>query len=413
LSHIDDLFAQHCPNGVRHKPLGDLGKFTRGRRFTKKDVVSEGVPSIHYGEIYTHYGTWTVEAVSQVRYGLRERLRYAKPGDVVVAGVGETVEDVGKAVAWLGAEEVAYHDDCFAFSHEQDPKYIAYAMQTADFHAQKFKYVARAKVKRLSGEGLAKIRIPSPPLEVQREIVRVLDLYTEAEAELGSELEAELDVRRKQYAYYRESLLTFTDDQAVQWIPLGELGQIFRGKRFTKKDYVSKGGIGVIHYGDIYTQYGTVARQVVSRVRDELGSGLRFACKGDIVLTDVGETVEDVGKAVAWLGDEDVAIHDHCYVIRSTVNPAYLSYYMQTATYSAAKNKHVVRTKVKTLLLDGLKRIPVPVPAANEQQRIVSILNKFDALVGELSVGLPAEIRARRKQYEYYRDQLLTLEELQ
>lgn len=211
MSRLQDLIARDCPKGVPLKALGEIGAFTRGRRFTKEDVVEKGLPSIHYGEIYTHYGTWALSAVSNVRSDLREQLRFARPGDVVVAGVGETVEDVAKAVAWLGNEDVAFHDDCHAFRHDQDPKYIAYAMQTFDFHAQKNKYVARAKVKRLSGESLAKIKIPVPPLPVQQEIARVLDNFADLEARLAVELAAELEARRKQYSYYRDSLLTFGD----------------------------------------------------------------------------------------------------------------------------------------------------------------------------------------------------------
>lgn len=204
--------ARHCPKGVPFKALGEIGAFTRGRRFTKEDVVEEGLPSIHYGEIYTHYGTWALSAVSHVRSELREQLRFASHGDVVVAGVGETVEEVAKAVAWLGAEDVAFHDDCFAFRHEQDPKYIAYAMQASNFHAQKNKYVARAKVKRLSGESMAKIKIPVPPLPVQQEVARVLDQFADLEARLAAELAAELEARRLQYSYYRDSLMTFPDE---------------------------------------------------------------------------------------------------------------------------------------------------------------------------------------------------------
>ena len=407
MSRLHDLIARHCPGGVPFKELGEIGAFTRGRRFTKEDVVDDGLPSIHYGEIYTHYGTWALSAVSHVRRDLRAVLRFARPGDVVVAGVGETVEEVGKAVAWLGSEDVAFHDDCYAFSHQQDPKYIAYAMQAAEFHAQKNKHVARAKVKRLSGKGLGKITIPVPPLPVQQEVARVLDLF----ASLEAELEAELEARRSQYSYYRDSLFCFSAGRPAKWVPIGEMGEIIRGKRFTKADYVDAGGVGCIHYGEIYTHYGTAATTTVSRVRADLAPTLRVAQKGDVVLTDVGETVQDVGKAVAWLGDEDVAVHDHCYIVRSSVNPVYLSYYMQTAEYLAVKAKHIARTKVKTLLPDGLKRILVPVPAPQEQARIVAILNRFDTLANDLSSGLPAEIRARRQQYQYYRDKLLTFEE--
>ncbi len=142
--------------------MGKIGEFIRGRRFTKDDVVEDGIPSIHYGEIYTQYGTATSKTVSHVRRELAGQLRFAQPGDVVIAAVGETVEDVAKAVAWLGDEPVAIHDDTFLFRSDMNAKFVSYAMQTAAFHAQKNKYVARAKVKRLGGESLAKICIPVP-----------------------------------------------------------------------------------------------------------------------------------------------------------------------------------------------------------------------------------------------------------
>ena len=209
MSRINELIAELAPSGVPEARMGEVGIFIRGRRFTKGDVVPDGIPSIHYGEIYTHYGIAATSALSHVRRDLADQLRFAEPGDVVIAAVGETVEDVAKAVAWLGTEPVAIHDDTFLFRSSLNPKFVSYFMQTSGFHAQKEKYVARAKVKRLSGESLAKIRIPVPPLKVQDEIVRILDHFAELEAELKAELEAELNIRRKQYEYYRDKLLTF------------------------------------------------------------------------------------------------------------------------------------------------------------------------------------------------------------
>jgi type I restriction enzyme S subunit len=138
---------------------------------------------------------------------------------------------------------------------------------------------------------------------------------------------------------------------------------------------------------------------------------LRYAKPGDVIVTDVGETVEDVGKAVAWVGDKEVAIHDHCYAFRHTMNPKFVSYCMQTTSFIAEKAKYVARTKVNTLLIGGFSKIKIPVPPLEEQERIVAILDTFDALVNDLSSGLPAEIRARRQQYEHYRDRLLTFKE--
>lgn len=191
--------------------MGEIGKFIRGRRFTKDDIVEHGIPSIHYGEIYTHYGVSAASTVSHVRADIAQQLRYAQPNDVVIAAVGETVEDVAKAVAWLGDEDVAIHDDCFLFRHSMNPKFVSYCLQTETFHAQKNKYVARAKVKRLSGESLAKIRIPVPSLEEQERVVSILDKFDALVNDLSSGLPAEIKARRQQYEHYRDRLLSFRE----------------------------------------------------------------------------------------------------------------------------------------------------------------------------------------------------------
>lgn len=191
---------------------------------------------------------------------------------------------------------------------------------------------------------------------------------------------------------------------------MSDVGKFIRGRRFTKADYVDD-GVSCIHYGEIYTHYGTSANEVISHVRPEMKSHLRFAKPGDVVITDVGETVDEVGKATAWLGNEDVAIHDHCYAFRHSMDPKFVSYCMQTSSFIAEKAKYVARTKVNTLLIDGFSKIRIPVPPLDEQKRVVAILDKFDALANDLRSGLPAEIRARRQQYEHYRDRLLTFRE--
>lgn len=259
--------------------------------------------------------------------------------------------------------------------------------------------------RRWNEERFAAFEVNLPPVEAQLEIVRTLSSFRS----LQIELEAELQARRLQYAYYRDWLLTFPE--AGGWrIPMSELGQFIRGRRFTKDDVVEE-GIPSIHYGEIYTTYGVAAQSAVSHVRDDLRSQLRFAEPGDVVIAAVGETVEDVAKAVAWLGKEPVAIHDDTFLFRSELNPKFVSYAMQTADFHRQKNKYVARAKVKRLSSEGLAKIAIPVPPLVEQERIVGILDKFDALVNDLSSGLPAELNARRRQHEYYRDKLLTFEE--
>lgn len=111
------------------------------------------------------------------------------------------------------------------------------------------------------------------------------------------------------------------------------------------------------------------------------------------------------------MGDEDVAIHDDCFAFKHSLNPKYVAYYFETSAFHSEKERYVSRAKVKRLSGENLAKLTIPVPSVAEQERIVSVLDKFDALVNDLSIGLPAEIEARRKQYEYYRDRLLTFKE--
>lgn len=211
MSRIDELLKQHCPDGVDYRPLGEVGEFIRGRRFTKNDYVVSGLGCIHYGQIYTEYGTAADSTVTFLNPALRSSLRLARKNDLVIAATGENIEDVCKAVAWLGEEEVAVHDDCYIYRHSFDPMFASYLFQSSTFQEQKARYVSESKVVRVSGVNLSKIRVPMPPPEVQHEIVKLLTLMASLKAELEAELKAELKARQRQYTHYRNALLTFPE----------------------------------------------------------------------------------------------------------------------------------------------------------------------------------------------------------
>ena len=404
MSHIDNLIQELCLDGVERMPLGEFATLVRGNGMPKTDLVENGVGAIHYGQIYTRYGVWATETLSYVTPEKAAKLAKADPGDILITNTSENIDDVGKAVAWLGDATIVTGGHATVIKHDQEPKYLAYWFASADFYVQQRKLATGAKVVDVSAKQMATVRIPVPPLEVQREIVRVLDKFTQLEAEL----EAELEARRAQYKHYRDELVGANGRRRIR---LADLGTFVRGRRFTKNDVVES-GIPSLHYGEIYTAYGTSATQALRNVRAELRDQLRYAQPGSVVFAGVGETVADVGKAVAWLGEEPIATHDDTFTFSSELNPKYVAYAVQTADFHQQKERHVSRAKVKRLSAMGLGAIEIPVPSLEEQESIVRSLDKFDALVGDISTGLPAELAARRKQYEHYRDRLLTFKEL-
>lgn len=403
MSRVDDLIARLCPDGVEFKQLGHVARYsdTRVDASELDETTFVGVDNLlpnTAGKTEASYLPNTV------------RITAYEVDDILLGNIRPYLKKV-----WLANYSGGCSGDVLAVriteEHRTDllPQFIYRLLSSDDFFAYNMQHAKGAKMPRGSKEAILKYRIPVPPLEVQHEIVKVLDTFTELEAELRAELEAELEARRLQYQYYRGALLVF-GDQDVRWATMAEVGEFFRGRRFTKNDFDAE-GVACIHYGDIYTQYGTAATETVSRVRSDMVSTLRFAKPGDLVIAGVGETVEDVGKAVAWLGDGEVAIHDDCFVFRHSLNPKFVSYYFQTAAFHAEKNKFVARAKVKRLSAENLGKLTIPVPPLGEQVRIVAILDKFDALVNDLSSGLPAEIKARRQQYEHYRNRLLSFRE--
>lgn len=309
--------------------------------------------------------------------------------------------------------------------------------------AKKYVYSGMGNPKLMSNQ-IAKIPIPIPPLEIQQEIVRILDSFSM----LTAELQAELQARKSQYEYYRNQLLAYPMEESdqsslrsnrsatsiqnsdnstqplstlnphtgnsvlqpwgkVEWKMLGEIGTFIRGNGLQKKDFMEN-GVPCIHYGQIYTHYGTFATKTKSFVSKETANKCKKAHKGDLIIASTSENVEDVGKTVAWLGDDDVAISNHTFIYSHNQNPKYLAYLFQTQAFLKYKKTKVVGVKVIDIPQKALESFCIPIPPLEEQERIVSILDKFDTLTTSLTEGLPKEIELRQKQYEYYRNMLLS-----
>ncbi|MGP5287936.1 restriction endonuclease subunit S [Glutamicibacter arilaitensis] len=387
MSRIDELIAEHCPGGVEHRPLGAVGEFIRGNGLQKKDLFDEGFPAVHYGQIHTKYGVWTEETFSFTLPTIAAKLRHASYGDLLIATTSEDDEAVAKATAWLGNTDVVLSGDAYIYRHSLDPRYVAYFFQSDRFQDQKKRHVSGTKVRRISGSSLAKILVPVPPLEVQREIVRILDTFSKMEAEL----EAELEARKQQYEHYRAALLSENTDGVSR-----ALGEIFEmragthvkaseisGDQLETHPYRCFGGNGVRGYVSGYNYDEDVAfigRQGALCGNVHRAQGKVYATEHAVAVTPKSEV--DMSWSFHKLTEMDL-------------------------------NQYKTKSAQPGLAVGRIKELVITLPEIKEQRRIVEILDKFDALVNDLSVGLPAELAARRQQYEYYRDKLLTFKELE
>ena len=261
----------------------------------------------------------------------------------------------------------------------------------------------------VSLKDLKKIQMPIPPLSVQTEIVKILDALTA----LTSELTSELTLRRKQYEYYREKLLSVDNlklsTEHIQWVKLNDLGELIRGNGLQKKDFTET-GVPAIHYGQIYTYYGTFATKTKSFVSPELAKKLKKVDCGDVVITNTSENFEDVGKAMVYLGTDQAVTGGHATIFKPNhekILSKYFVYLTQTSFFTNEKRKYAKGTKVIDVSATDMAKIILPIPPLEEQQRIVSILDKFETLTNSITEGLPLAIEQSQKRYEYYRELLL------
>ena len=208
-----------------------------------------------------------------------------------------------------------------------------------------------------------------------------------------------------------EQMINRLCPKGVEWKKIDEIGTIYRGVAFSKKDFTEK-GTPCIHYGQIYTKYGNSAYKTYTYVSEQLSKGKKLAQKGDLVMAVTSENMEDVGKCLAWLGEEDILISNHACYIRHSLNPMYLAYYLQSSHFFNYKKKISKGVKVIDLDLNMFGDMLIPVPPMEVQNRIVDILDKMTLLTAKLEAELKAELDARKQQYEYYRNKLLTFSDI-
>ena len=384
MESIEQMIKRLCPKEVEWKKINEIGTIYRGFAYSKKDFTETGTPCIHYGQIYTRYGTFANKTFTCVSKDLAKGKRLAKKGDLVMAVTSENMEDVGKCLAWLGEDDILVSNHACFIRHSLNPKYLAYFLQTSYFFKYKKKISKGVKVIDLDLNMFGDMLIPVPPLEIQSRIVEVLDKMTT----LTAELEAELEARKQQYEYYRDKLLIFNEigggNRQVAWKKISEICvKVYSGRNKSKTEQ------------GLYPVYGSTG--IIGMCESPVYN------KRQILVARVG-----ANAGFVHLADGSYDVSDNTIIIdlSKEVNQKFVFYMLRNANL----NKFAKGGGQPLLTATQIKDFVIPVPSMPEQQRIVSILDRFEALTIDLQSGLPAEIEARRQQYEYYRNKLLTFD---
>jgi type I restriction enzyme S subunit len=378
MSKIDELIAKYCPNGVEFKKLGEIASIDTGIQLNKTSMSEFGkFPVINGGISQSgYYNSFNTEA-----------------NTITISQGGASAGYVNfmKTKFWAGAH-------CFVIKITNEVisnKFVYYVLKNNQEKIMNAKL--GAGIPGLNKKELTTFLIPIPPLPVQQEIVNILDKFTELEEELEKELEEELKARRKQYEYYRNRLLSATEVNGkwlmngveVEWKTLGEVLDYEQPNKYIVKSTI---------YNDNHkTPVLTAGKSFILGYTNET-EGIYKASKDNPVII-----FDDFTTSFHWV-DFDFKVKSSAMKILHPKKDAkvifkFVYYEMRCILYSPQDHARQ--------WISQYSKFKIPIPPLSEQERIVEILDKFDSLVNDISISLPAEIEARRKQYEYYRSKLL------
>ena len=356
----------------------------------------------------------TARITEEARKIINKRSNLEK-GDLLFSAVGT----VGKvALVEIEPKNFDVNESTFILKPNKNiiiDKYLLHYLRGSIFQSKLSSKLRGSTLTGIRKGDLENFEIPIPLLETQEKIVEILDKFTNYVTELQSELQS----RTKQYTYYRDMLLgeeylnkvtkEMEEDRRLIYTSLGKIGKFTRGNGLQKKDFQEEGK-PVIHYGQIYTKYGFLADKVLTYVNDEIFSKLRKAQKNDILIATTSENVEDVGKSVVWAGEDEIGFSGDMYSYRTEQNSKYIAYYFQTNEFQKQNERKVTGTKMIRIHADDMEKFEIPLPPLSLQNKIVKVLDKFQLLLEDTKGLLPEEIEQRQKQYEYYREKLLTFD---
>ena len=393
MNKIEEMIKRLCPNGVERVRLDSLLDYEQPTRYI---VNSTEYDSKHSIPVLTAGQSFILGYTNE-----EDGIYKASPQNPTII-----FDDFTTGFHWVDFDFKVKSSamkmlKLIESKKENNFRYIYMAMKTIDYiptnHTRHWISI------------YSKFEIPLPPLTIQREIVSVLDSFTT----LIDKMKQEVELRKKQMEYYCDKLyggdfggmMALANTPGISVVQFSDLGSITRGRRFVRDD-VRESGQPCIHYGDMYKYYGTKCDKTKTYIDKDFPKKMSYAQKGDIVIVGAGENDYDIGVGLAWMGDEPVAVHDACYILKHKQNPMYISYYLRSNIYHQQLKSYVSSGKICSFSKEGLGKIYIPIQSEEKQRSIVSTLDAFEQYISKLE----RLITLREKQYAYYHEKLLTFE---
>lgn len=383
--------VKNCP--VEWKELGEISQFYSGLTGkTKSDFENGNAKYVTYKNIFNNIQV-EFNLLETVQVDKNERQNFIEYGDVLITGSSESKEEVGMSstVTFVPDEQIYLNSFSFGIRFNEDiellPEFTKYLFRSIRLRKQIEKTASGVTRYNISKVTFKKIKVPLLPLEIQEKIVQILDKMTEYVTELTSELTS----RKKQYSFYRDELLSFEDEvYQVEWKTLGEIAENLDNMRKP----VAKGGRSL----GIYPYYGA------SGIVDYVDS---FIFDGDyLLISEDGANLVVRKTPIAFSISGKTWVNNHAHVLKfdNIINQKFVNYYLNYLDLSP----YISGAAQPKLNQQNLNNIKIPYPSLEIQSRIVHVLDNFDTVCNDLNIGLPKEIELRQKQYEYFRDKLLT-----
>lgn len=390
MSRLNELIQKLCPDGVEFKKLGDVCYILD----YKRKPISKS--KRNFGN-YPYYGA----------NGIQDYIDdFLFDGTFLLIGEdGSVINKNNSPVLNWATGKIWVNNHAHVLSEMREIMLLRFLYFTLS--EINISDIVRGIPPKLNQENLRNIKVPVPPLDVQNEIVRILDTFTSHTAELQAELQA----RKEQYEYYRNKLLTFDkDDKNVKWMKLDEVFEMRNGytPSKSKQEYWSYGDIPWFRLEDI-RQNGRILYDSIQHITKKAVKGGKLFNSNSFIITTTATIGEHALIMKDSLANQRFTNLDIRKSLKDGIDIKYLYYYLFIVGEWCRRNTNF--SGFASVDMKRFKKLQIPIPSLTEQQRIVSILDKFEALVNDLTEGLPAEIAAVQEQYEYYRNKLLTFKQ--